>query len=154
MDPKSSDPAVDELDYALLRIDGSPGDEGIGADPEPGAPPRGWLEIPGEAHSFQARTPIFIVQHPKGEPLKLALSSDGLIGLRGAGRRVRYNTNTEPGSSGSPVFDQNWKLVALHHSGDPTSLMPTYNEGIPIHLILEQLRQRGLESNLGAQNAL
>ncbi|MGD8792118.1 MAG: effector-associated domain EAD1-containing protein [Anaerolineae bacterium] len=154
IDPKSGDPEADELDYALLRIDGSPGDEGLGDSPEPGAPPRGWLEIPGQAPKFQAGTPIFIVQHPKGAPLKLSLATDGVIGLKGAGRRVRYNTNTEPGSSGSPVFDQNWNLVALHHSGDPTSLMPTYNEGIPIHLILAQLKTRGVDGALGAQDEL
>jgi V8-like Glu-specific endopeptidase len=31
---------------------------------------------------------------------------------------VRYAVNTEPGTSGSPVFDKDWRLVALHHLGD------------------------------------
>jgi hypothetical protein len=153
VDPKPGDPAADELDYALLRIDGAPGDEAIGTNPEPGAPPRGWIEIPDEAHDFQLNTPLFIVQHPKGEPLKLALGTKAVLGLYGQDRRVRYDTNTEPGSSGSPVFDQNWNLVALHHSGDPEAdLPPQYNEGIPIHVILDLLHQRGLEHTLGEQD--
>ena len=30
-----------------------------------------------------------------------------------------YRTDTEPGSSGSPCFNDPWELVALHHSGVP-----------------------------------
>jgi hypothetical protein len=63
---------------------------------------------------------------------------------------VRYRTNTEGGSSGSPVFDQNWQLVALHHAGDP-SWVAKYNEGIPISLILAQLKARGVDGALGKQ---
>jgi len=40
--------------------------------------------------------------------------------------------------------------VALHHSGDPASIMPSYNEGIPISLIARRLRDRGLGGYLGA----
>ncbi len=30
-----------------------------------------------------------------------------------------YTTDTEPGSSGSPCFNDQWELIALHHSGVP-----------------------------------
>jgi Trypsin-like peptidase domain len=90
------------------------------------APARGCLQVPDRAYDFAPGTPLFIVQHPKGAPLKLALDTNAVIGLNGNGTRVRYRTNTDKGSSGSPVFDQNWNLVALHHSGDPSSLLPTY----------------------------
>ncbi len=32
---------------------------------------------------------------------------------------VHYETDTDPGSSGSPVFSDSWHVVALHHSGVP-----------------------------------
>lgn len=144
LDPKSGDPAPDELDYALLQVRGNPGQHSMGGKAEPGAPRRGWIELPEKEHDFQPGTPLFIVQHPKGAALKLALDTQAVVGLYGAGRRVRYITSTEPGSSGSPVFDQNWDLVALHHSGDPASIMPSYNEGIPITLIAGRLRDQGL----------
>ena len=49
---------------------------------------------------------------------------------------MRYRTNTEHGSSGSPCFDGDWALTALHHSGDPDfSRSADYNEGIPIEAI-------------------
>lgn len=151
--PKSGLPEPNELDYALLRVDGSPGDESVGEKPEPGAPSRGWLDIDETDYGFQADTPLFIVQHPKGAPLKLALDSKAVIGLNANGTRVTYRTNTDPGSSGSPAFDQNWNLVALHHSGDPDSINPTYNEGIPFGAIVKLLREREVDRHLGKQGA-
>jgi len=148
-EPKPGLPGPDQLDYALLRVDGAPGEESVGAKPEPGAPPRGWIEVPEAAYDFQPDTPLFVVQHPKGAPLKLALDTNAVIGLNGNNTRVAYRTNTEPGSSGSPVFDGNWNLVALHHSGDPDSIMPSYNEGVPFSAIMALLKQRGLEDVLG-----
>ena len=59
--------------------------------------------------------------------------------------RVHYRTPTEPGSSGSPVFNGGWELVALHHSGSATMNRihgtGTYeaNEGIWIQSIRKQL---------------
>ena len=59
--------------------------------------------------------------------------------------RVQYLTDTLPGSSGSPVFDKDWRLVALHHSGgwitEPGSKETFYrNEGIHVDRVGEVLR--------------
>ena len=75
--------------------------------------------------------PIMIVQHPKAEPLALAVDTLGVQSLNANKTRVRYNTNTESGSSGSPCFNINWGLVALHHYGDPLYDQARYNQGIP-----------------------
>jgi hypothetical protein len=32
---------------------------------------------------------------------------------------IQYQTDTEPGSSGSPVYNDQWEVTALHHSGVP-----------------------------------
>jgi hypothetical protein len=37
---------------------------------------------------------------------------------------IRYETDTQPGSSGSPVFNDQWQLAALHHSGVPDEARP------------------------------
>src|SRR5204863_1924748 len=88
---------------------------------------------------FVPHSPLFIIQHPKGEPIKLNLDTNSIIGLVDDRRlRVRYATNSEPGSSGSPCFDQNWQLIALHHAGDH-EFAPQYNEGIPIDAIVRRL---------------
>ena len=71
--------------------------------------------------------------------------------------RVRYTTRTEPGSSGSPCFDIDWNLVALHHSGDPKyaqfKVKPDWNEGIPFATIMRLLDKRGLTEQLAAGNS-
>jgi hypothetical protein len=35
--------------------------------------------------------------------------------VRYVGDAIRYRTDTEEGSSGSPVFNEQWQVVALHH---------------------------------------
>jgi V8-like Glu-specific endopeptidase len=56
-------------------------------------------------------------------------------------RLVQYTTDTLPGSSGAPVFDWQWRLVALHHSGGDLREPETgeehfRNEGILLRAIL------------------
>jgi hypothetical protein len=137
-------PQPDELDYALLRVDGRPGDESIGGRTKAKAPPRGWIQLRDPAYAIDPGSPLFIVQHPSGGPLKLALDTDAVIALNENKTRITYRTNTEPGSSGSPCFNQDWSLIALHHIGDP-SFISTYNQGIPIDAILRLLEQRNIE---------
>jgi hypothetical protein len=138
---------VDDLDYALIQVDGTPGDDPVGN--QQGAPERGFL-TPWMDYQFAPGTPLFIVQHPQGDPLKLALDTEAITGVFDNGARVRYRTNTLPGSSGSPCFNADWQLVALHHSGDP-NFNPTYNEGIPFASIMPLLDQHGVSHALGKQ---
>ena len=155
-EPKSGLPQPDQLDYALLRTAGSPGSDKIGAAADPSAPARGAITIPAAPAPFAADTAVFIVQHPEGDPLKLALDDDGVIGLNANATRVMYETNTERGSSGSPCFDANWNLIALHHSGDPNfdpAHKPAYNQGIPMSAILTLLRERGHGDKLPTASA-
>jgi hypothetical protein len=127
-------PAPDELDVAVLRVAGSPGRQpvGRGATLPDGAEERGWIArvsavatVPGDA--------LFVVQHPAGEPLKLAAGS--VLEANGNGTRLRHGVNTRPGSSGSPCFDAQLDLVAVHHAGDPLQGPPRYNAAIPVPAI-------------------
>lgn len=150
--PEAGEPGPEELDYALLRVEGAPGALPLGDKSEPDAPRRGWITVGASAAPLQPGSPLFIVQHPQGEPLKLALDTDAVVALNANGTRVRYKTNTEPGSSGSPCFNSNWELVALHHAGDPNFAPdhgPQYNQGIPLDAILALLERRGLGGALG-----
>jgi endonuclease G len=58
-----------------------------------------------------------IIQHPNGEPKQLALRENKLLDV--LPQFLHYHTDTAPGSSGSPVFNDQWEVVALHHSGVP-----------------------------------
>lgn len=58
---------------------------------------------------------LYVIGHPKGGPLQFSMQ-DNLL-LDSESPRLHYRTPTEGGSSGSPVFNQQWELVALHHAG-------------------------------------
>jgi len=150
-EPKSGLPESQHLDYALLRVADAPGNNPVGTRPEPDAKPRGWLTISTHAESFPRDSALFIVQHPAGEPMQLALDTQAIIKVNGNTTRVQYRTNTLPGSSGSPCFNKDWELVALHHSGDPqfSSLHHAeFNEGIPLAAIAALMTSRNLHTAL------
>jgi len=87
------------------------------------------------------RTKVFVVGHPSGDALQLSLHDSELLDICDHDRLLHYRTPTEPGSSGSPVFNTNWEVVALHHAG--STAMPRLrgkgqyeaNEGISIRSI-------------------
>jgi Trypsin-like peptidase domain len=137
-------PTVDQLDYALLRLASRVGEQQIDDAP------RGWIALPKAVVPLPADSPILIVQHPNGSPVKLALDTQAVLGLNGNGTRIRYRTNTDPGSSGSPVFTMDWDLVALHHYGDPKWQQPLFNQGVPIELIRQRIDKGGFGDTLGA----
>ena len=68
--------------------------------------------------------PINIIQHPKGEMKQIVVRENQLLDLpqkKALDRYAHYEADTEPGSSGSPVFNDQWDVVALHHSGIPAT---------------------------------
>jgi hypothetical protein len=154
-------PSADELDYALVRVDGSPGLDPVSTGPtvEPQAPPRGWIRVTEDVPDWSARRAVLILQHPAGDPLKLAMEMNANptpLPDGHAPTRIRYTTRTEPGSSGSPCFDIDWNLIALHHSGDPKyaqfQVKPDWNEGIPLTAIMRLLEKHGLAGVLETGN--
>lgn len=134
---KSRLPTDDELDFALLRLSTPAGSQLRGNSGRA----RGYLHLPSDTASVEERRPLFILQHPGGEPLKMHV--DLSRGYNANGTRLMYTTNTLPGSSGSPCFDAQLRLCALHHSRDP-SYPPQYNEGIPIEKIVADLGKKGV----------
>ncbi|PWT82373.1 MAG: hypothetical protein C5B57_08785 [Blastocatellia bacterium] len=85
---------------------------------------------------------VRIIGHPSGRGLSLSVNQL----LDHQSPKLHYRTATEGGSSGSPVFNHEWKLIALHHAGGDAvprlNAQPgTYqaNEGIWIRSILEAI---------------
>jgi trypsin-like peptidase/tetratricopeptide repeat protein len=57
---------------------------------------------------------MYIIGHPRGRDLELSLQDNHLVGCNDT--LLHYRTPTEPGSSGSPVFEpEDWRVVGLHH---------------------------------------
>src|SRR5262245_18902059 len=63
---------------------------------------------------------ISIIQYPDGGPKKYGVrDNELLIAPTDSDAFIEYSTDTLPGSSGSPAFNKDWEVVALHHSGVP-----------------------------------
>jgi V8-like Glu-specific endopeptidase len=82
---------------------------------------------------------VNIIQHPGNVPQKVILTQNYVTAdMRST--RVHYQASTKKGSSGSPVFNLQWEVVALHHSSEPVPPIPgveNVNEGIPMAAILK-----------------
>jgi endonuclease G, mitochondrial len=61
--------------------------------------------------------PVKIIQHPDGKPKTYVVQNCELVDLDEL--HLRYFSDTDPGSSGSPAFNAYWELVALHHRSVP-----------------------------------
>jgi len=58
---------------------------------------------------------VTIIQHPHGGLKQIGLTSNQVVNV--FEYRLQYMTDTLPGSSGSPVFNDDWCVIAIHHAG-------------------------------------
>lgn len=77
----------------------------------------GFLELLPESGKALVGESVSIIQHPSGASKQIALRENEVIDLPEA--FIQYSTDTMPGSSGSAVFNDQWLVVALHHSSVP-----------------------------------
>jgi nucleoside phosphorylase/V8-like Glu-specific endopeptidase len=122
-------------DWTAVRVNGNPNREW------------GMLDIADA--DVKVNDYVNIIQHPRGLPMRVAIYHN-IVTFVG-GDRVQYLTDTLEGSSGSPVFDSQWRIVAVHHSGgwltEPSSNRKRVffrNEGIHINVILKGLAENRL----------
>jgi V8-like Glu-specific endopeptidase len=102
-----------KLDYALLRSM-SPAKAASRALSD-----WGFLTVVPERPELTRGARLNIIQHPQGGPKRLAIRSNFYFDCYSTAKepdRLRYLTDTEPGSSGSPVFGDDWRVLALHHA--------------------------------------
>lgn len=89
---------------------------------------------------------VYIIQHPESRMKKIGLLHNQVVDV--TADRVQYLTDTLPGSSGSPVCNEYWQVVALHYRGADQDLSGTAsvrrNEGIRIERVVEGLQKRGI----------
>ena len=125
----------------------------------------GWTRlIEGQGKAVLGEA-LNIIQHPKGEAKQLVLRKNELIDLPDE-NFAHYVADTEPGSSGSPVYNDQWEVVALHHSGvprmkngkyiardgsvwngsDPDDIDWVANEGIRVSSLVRDIKNQTLDT--------
>lgn len=128
-------PAADELDYVLLRLERK-----IGEESGPTGTPRGWFAL-DQARLLGVGDLVVVPQHPNGGPLQVAWGQ--VTGFNESGTRIRYDTRTDRGSSGSICLDVDLVPFGLHHAAGPTQAL-NYNQAVPLRLIVADLLQRDM----------
>jgi len=123
----------DQLDTTLVQLDTPV----TGIDPYPIA-----NALPAISDDDHQRA--YIIGHPSGGTLSFSIHDNVLLDHEVP--LLHYRTPTEGGSSGSPVFNQQWKLIGIHHKGGEhmrklNGKAGTYaaNEGIWIKSIIDTI---------------
>jgi endonuclease G, mitochondrial len=106
LDPASFFRTSKELDVSIVALSGNTMRQTIG-----------WNKLIEEEGKVVIGEYMNIIQHPDGRPKEFSFRANQLTDVLPA--FLHYQTDTEPGSSGSPVFNDQWEVVGLHHSGVP-----------------------------------
>ncbi|MBF6300042.1 trypsin-like peptidase domain-containing protein [Nocardia amamiensis] len=101
----------EHLDFTLVpvlpRTDGKPPGDVVGW----------WNRLIMDQGKIVVGEAMNIIGHPMGRLKEIGIRKNQLdLQLD---HFLHYSTDTEPGNSGSPVFNDQWEVVALHHSGVP-----------------------------------
>jgi endonuclease G, mitochondrial len=127
-----------------------------------------WVKLISTLGKVDLKEYLNIIQHPRGGMKQIAFRNNQVITVpEGKPDFLYYTTDTDRGSSGSPCFNDQWELVALHHSGVPRTQGTTIlkkdgsayrenvdppdsidwiaNEGARVSAIVEALRSSRLD---------
>lgn len=134
-------------DWAVIELEKAPR--------EPYQP----LSIAVPSKPVQEGDRVYIIQHALGGYKQLGMHHN--VVTRVMPDRIQYMTDTDGGSSGSPVFNDRWEVIALHHCGtqverskegarfslddrgrgprEPAAIIGYRNQGVRIERVLEGL---------------
>jgi V8-like Glu-specific endopeptidase len=121
------------LDYCVLAL------QTAGA----GVPISEWGALQFEGNKLpEVDEHVTIIQHPSGGPKQIAITANQVVNR--FDHMLHYTTDTLPGSSGAPVLNDDWKVIALHHAGGNVLKNARgdrlfANEGILIGAILDDM---------------
>lgn len=130
------DAGDDRLDYALLRLSRDVGNEPASGN---GQGSRGWYTLsaiePDILALRQEASQVLVAHFAEGKFLQCSpVLGTFTYNPAGTKTRLRYQSDTRPGSSGGPIVDWQGRLLAVHHYG----LQPS-NQAVPVWRIAEAL---------------
>lgn len=145
-----------ELDYAVVAV-------AAGRDGAAPGKARGHLPLIAQRGKAQNGEPLNLIHHPAGARKRITVRDSRLLGVDDF--TLHYSGDTLGGSSGAPVFNDQWEVVGLHFGGkakrnangqkvlldgtpwDPS--MPTdkisyeFNVGVRVSSLVRDMRERG-----------
>ncbi len=75
------------------------------------------LDVSGRLPRINITSRAYVIGHPDGDGLQVSLHDSELLDYDDEQILLHYRTPTVGGSSGSPVFDREWRVMGLHHAG-------------------------------------
>ncbi|MFT7525174.1 MAG: hypothetical protein ACI9LY_000306 [Arenicella sp.] len=126
LDPDRFFMTDEDLDFTIVACDPTPLPENIEAIP-----------LLRDPDTITRNERANIIQHPRGRKKEISLHDNKINYVYDL--TIRYSADTEGGSSGSPVFNDQWNLVALHHAGWGNADGTASNEGIRIKAIVDYI---------------
>ncbi|MBC8154254.1 MAG: DNA/RNA non-specific endonuclease [Bacteroidetes bacterium] len=99
----------DALDFALIAVESQAADESGRFLGEFSS-----LRLIAETGKIVLDEKMTIIHHPKGESKAISIRDNRLLSFVDE-NYITYETDTERGSSGAPIFNDQWLVVALHH---------------------------------------
>jgi endonuclease G, mitochondrial len=149
---------VDKLDYVVVALSDKCTNGMVSINEY------GYNRLAGDLGKITNGEPVYIIQHPQGRAKQVVIQNNRLIDRSESSPYLSYEANTDYGSSGAPVFNRQWEVIALHHSAEIARLdgqilakdgslwdssqgsanikFLNFNEGIRISKILNDLQEK------------
>lgn len=101
--------ANEDLDFSLVAVDH------MAQDGRTALAGFGYHRLIAEPNKIREGESMTLIQHPGGERRQFAIRENQLTKI--LDEFLWYVSDTAPGSSGAPAFNDSFQVVALHHSG-------------------------------------
>lgn len=111
VDPASFFVTSKELDFTFVAVDTEVAEMDLS-----------WLPLIEEQGKIMISHPVNLIQHPDGRVKHVVVHNSHLLDLEDGSDDEMYcwySSDTDKGSSGSPVFNCRWEVIALHHKAVP-----------------------------------
>jgi endonuclease G len=84
----------------------------------------GFLRLDAQTGKTGPGNWVSVVEHPGAQAKRIAIRENQVVKYGDALHTAAddflwYHSDTAPGASGAPVFNDNWQVVAVHHAGIP-----------------------------------